>query len=105
MTLKGPRLIGRGWRDGGGTGYDDSGVSSAVPARPGSCNMARFLIGIDLGTTNSALAYVDLQRAPRSGGKVDLKPFPVPQLVAPGDVKERALLPSFLYIPGPHDLP
>ena len=29
----------------------------------------------------------------------------VPQLVAPGEVGRRNLLPSFLYLPGPHDLP
>src|SRR5579884_2809098 len=66
--------------------------------------MSRYLIGIDLGTTNSALAYVD-SRHPLHGGRVDLRPFPVPQLVAAGEVKERPLLPSFLYLPGPHDLP
>src|SRR5215471_16791040 len=66
--------------------------------------MARYLIGIDLGTTNSALAYLDLQR-PRRGDRLDIKPFPIPQLVAPGEVKERPLLPSFLYLPGQHDLP
>ncbi len=66
--------------------------------------MARFLIGIDLGTTNSALAYLDL-KSHRPGGPVQIRPFPVPQLVAPGEVKERPLLPSFLYLPGPHDLP
>src|SRR5262245_49007487 len=67
--------------------------------------MARYLIGIDLGTTNSALAYLELGRPPRPDGRVDIRPFPVPQLVAPGEVKERSLLPSFLYLPGPHDLP
>ncbi len=66
--------------------------------------MARFLIGIDLGTTNSALAYLDL-KTHRPGGPVQIRPFPVPQLVAPGEVQERQLLPSFLYLPGPHDLP
>src|SRR5271156_3778236 len=66
--------------------------------------MARYLIGIDLGTTNSALAYLDLERAPRGGGRVDIRAFPVPQLVAPGEMKDRALLPSFLYLPGAHDL-
>src|SRR4051812_49485775 len=67
--------------------------------------MPRYLIGIDLGTTNSALAYLDLTRPPRSDGRVELRPFPVPQLVAPGDVRDRPLLPSFLYLPGEHDLP
>src|SRR6516165_12706525 len=66
--------------------------------------MSRYLIGIDLGTTNSALAYVDT-RHPTRGGRVDVRPFPVPQLVAPGEVADRPLLPSFLYLPGPHDLP
>src|SRR5437764_7177702 len=66
--------------------------------------MARYLVGIDLGTTNSALAYIDLPRTPR-GGRPDIKPFPVPQLVAANDVRERPLLPSFLYLPGEHDLP
>ncbi len=67
--------------------------------------MARYLIGIDLGTTNSALAYLGLERTPRGGGRVDIRPFAVPQLVAPGETKDRPLLPSFLYLPGPHDLP
>ncbi|MGL4554617.1 MAG: Hsp70 family protein, partial [Gemmataceae bacterium] len=67
--------------------------------------MARYLVGIDLGTTNSALAFVDLDRTPRAGPRVNLHPFPVPQLVAPGEMKDRPLLPSFLYLPGPHDLP
>jgi hypothetical protein len=66
--------------------------------------MARFLIGIDLGTTNSALAYVDLQRASRTGPP-EIQKFPVPQLVMPGEVAARPLLPSFLYLPGAHDLP
>jgi hypothetical protein len=66
--------------------------------------MSRYLIGIDLGTTNSALAYVDTRHATR-GGRVDVRPFQVPQLVAAGETAERPLLPSFLYLPGEHDLP
>ena len=64
--------------------------------------MARYLIGIDLGTTNSALAFVDLQA---KGKVVKLQTFPVAQLVAAGQVAAQPLLPSFLYRPGPHDLP
>jgi molecular chaperone DnaK (HSP70) len=60
---------------------------------------ARFLVGIDLGTANSALAAVDLAR---EGDLADLvEPLPIPQLVAPGDVRERRLLPSCAYLPGP----
>jgi molecular chaperone DnaK (HSP70) len=66
--------------------------------------MPRYLIGIDLGTTNSALAYVDLQRKPQ-GGRVEVQSFPVVQLTTPGQLADRQLLPSFLYLPGAHDLP
>lgn len=63
--------------------------------------MSRYLVGIDLGTTNSALAFIDLEK--RTGAKIEQ--FSVPQLVASGEVASRDLLPSFLYLPGPHDLP
>jgi molecular chaperone DnaK (HSP70) len=67
--------------------------------------MTRYLVGIDLGTTNSALAYVDLHGY-RPGAKPPvIKPFAMPQLVAAGEVGDRELLPSFLYLPGSHDLP
>src|SRR4051812_17517809 len=64
----------------------------------------RYLIGIDLGTTNSALAYIELHPAKgkATGG---IKPFRIPQLVNLGELAPRDLLPSFLYLPGPHDLP
>jgi molecular chaperone DnaK (HSP70) len=67
--------------------------------------MSRYLVGIDLGTTNSALAYIDLQAGRGAGGAPVLHKFPVPQLVAVGETAPRPLLPSFLYLPGPHDLP
>lgn len=53
--------------------------------------MTRHTVGIDLGTTNSALAFRDM--TDNSGGAV-----PVPQLTAPGVVEERPLLPSFIYV-------
>ena len=67
--------------------------------------MARYLIGIDLGTTNSALAFIDLTASRTRSGTPEIHKFPVPQLVAPGELGSRPLLPSFLYLPGPHDLP
>ena len=60
---------------------------------------ARYLVGIDLGTTNSAVAFVDGQAADK---RVTL--FDVPQLVAPGEIAPRRQLPSFLYLAGEHDL-
>ncbi|MBI1788568.1 MAG: Hsp70 family protein [Acidobacteria bacterium] len=58
----------------------------------------KYVIGIDLGTTNCALAYAALDSEP-----VGL--FPVPQLVNPGEVREEALLPSSLFLPGALDFP
>jgi molecular chaperone DnaK (HSP70) len=66
---------------------------------------ARYLIGIDLGTTNSALAYIDLKQARPGMATVPIHPFPVPQLVQVSETAPRPLLPSFLYLPGAHDLP
>ena len=62
----------------------------------------RYCVGIDLGTSNSALAYADLNaRDPDAAVSV----FEVPQLVGPGALAPRPLLPSHLYLPGPHELP
>ena len=62
----------------------------------------QYIVGIDLGTTNSALAYLD-----KSGSeeKMRSKVRAVPQLVNPGEVEERSLLPSFLFLPGEMDFP
>lgn len=60
---------------------------------------ARFLIGIDLGTTNSAVSYVDTQ-----AGDARVRVFEVPQLVAPGAVATRRQLPSFVYLATEIDL-
>src|SRR4051812_3449289 len=64
---------------------------------------SRYIVGIDLGTTNCAAAYVDTRGRERPSA--DIKLFEVPQLVAAGEMAPRAMLPSFLYLPGPHDLP
>jgi molecular chaperone DnaK (HSP70) len=61
---------------------------------------ARFLIGIDLGTTNSAVAYVDTRAADPS-----VRVFEVEQLVAPGEVAPRRQLLSFVYLASEIDLP
>jgi molecular chaperone DnaK (HSP70) len=57
--------------------------------------MSRYIVGIDLGTTNCAVAYVDLE----GSGERDIRAFPIPQLVAQGEIDERATLPSFLLLP------
>ena len=57
----------------------------------------RYLVGIDLGTTNIAVAYVDT--ASKAVGGPKLHTFHIPQVVAAGQVQENDLLPSFLYLP------
>jgi len=63
---------------------------------------ARYAIGIDLGTTHSALSWVDLEQS--DGEKTAHGVLPVPQLTAPGTVDALPLLPSFLYLPHPDEL-
>ncbi len=65
----------------------------------------RFTIGIDLGTTNSAVGYVDLHEAADASGHRPIHVLEIPQLVAPAEVGQRLMLPSFLYLPGAYDLP
>lgn len=60
---------------------------------------ARWVVGIDLGTTNSAVASA---RAVPPGS---VSIFPVPQLVAEGETLPRPTLPSAIYLAGTHDVP
>src|SRR5450755_1857153 len=53
-------------------------------------------IGIDLGTTNSALAYV--AEATGLPDYPEIKVLDIPQYVAPGQVEPRRTLPSFIYL-------
>ncbi|MBI5591915.1 MAG: hsp70 family protein [Deltaproteobacteria bacterium] len=62
----------------------------------------RYVIGIDLGTTNCAVAYADLQGEKDAGANIRL--FKIPQLTGPGEVSRLQVLPSFLYLPGAFDL-
>ena len=56
--------------------------------------MSRYLVGIDLGTTHTVVAYADSESA-----GWPLQVFPVAQLVAPAAVATRPLLPSARYHP------
>jgi len=56
---------------------------------------SRYLIGVDLGTTNSVVAYVDTEKARDADSQIHL--FPVPQLAVQGEVRTLPALPSFLY--------
>ncbi len=63
---------------------------------------SRYVIGIDLGTTNSAVAYIDTQDL-RDGEEPSIHVFDVLQLVAEGECAPRPTLPSFLYFPSQHE--
>jgi hypothetical protein len=62
--------------------------------------MSTHVIGIDLGTSNCAVAFAAL------AGGVDaaITDFPIPQLQRSGQVGAQPLLPSCVYIPAPHEL-
>jgi hypothetical protein len=59
-----------------------------------------YVVGIDLGTTNSVVAYV-----PVEGEDARITVLPVAQLTAPGAVEAKLVLPSFLYLPASGELP
>lgn len=71
----------------------------------------RYIVGIDLGTTHTVVGYADTRRAHERGpGEVSeqtrprIEVFHVPQLVAPGEISARPLLPSFRYHPANEEL-
>ena len=55
------------------------------------------ILGIDLGTTNSALAV--------AGGEAPARTLPIAQVVGPGEIAERPTLPSFLLLPSALEVP
>jgi molecular chaperone DnaK (HSP70) len=64
---------------------------------------SRYVIGIDLGTTNCALAYGEIDADVSTTNSVAV--LSVAQLTNPGEVRDEDLLPSFLYLPGSVDFP
>lgn len=63
----------------------------------------RFILGIDLGTTHSVVAYTEAGTSDGESPQIHL--FGIPQVVSPGEIDQQPLLPSFLFLPGPHDVP
>ncbi len=53
-----------------------------------------YAIGIDLGTTNSVLAYAALADA-----EFTMQTLPIPQVVDTATLESREVLPSFVYLP------
>jgi len=63
---------------------------------------SHYIIGIDLGTTNTAVAYIDT-RTVLEGDLPQIVPFDLLQLVAEGKLEALPILPSFLYFLGEHE--
>ncbi len=63
----------------------------------------KYIVGIDLGTTHCVLAYTEAD-VPESE-EPEIRLFEIPQVVEAGEVEAQPLLPSFLLLPGPHDVP
>jgi molecular chaperone DnaK (HSP70) len=59
--------------------------------------MKQYIVGIDLGTSNTVVAYVE-------AGSEDIRVFEIDQLVSPGEVAARPLLPSVRYHPAQGEL-
>jgi molecular chaperone DnaK (HSP70) len=63
---------------------------------------SKYIVGIDLGTTHCVLAFT---RVPENADEEPaIEVYPVLQVVTPGELSAQPLLPSFLFLPGPHDV-
>jgi len=63
-------------------------------------SLSRYLVGIDLGTTHTVVAYADTTQ----GANLKIQVFNIEQLVAPGEILARPLLPSVRYHPAPGEM-
>lgn len=65
-----------------------------------------FVVGIDLGTTNTALAFARWSsQAEKSEDRVGIETFAIPQVLQPGRFDAKPLLPSYVYLPQPGEVP
>ncbi|WP_026602104.1 Hsp70 family protein [Methylomonas sp. 11b] len=62
-------------------------------------NAATYSVGIDLGTTHTVVAYSDIHDPAKA-----IHLFEIPQLIAPGEVNAKPLLPSVRYHPAPGEI-
>ena len=63
--------------------------------------MSDLVIGIDLGTSNCAVACID----PARGTEAPVVDLPITQGIRPGDIRPSRLLPSAIYFPHSNELP
>ncbi len=62
-----------------------------------------YIIGIDLGTTNSVVAFVDASVSDTRLPEIRL--LDIPQIINEGVVEKQNILPSFIYFPPVHEIP
>lgn len=67
--------------------------------------MSEIVIGIDLGTTNCAVACADMAAAPDAFSLPPVQLFPILQMVNPGEARMEPLLPSAIYLADEKDFP
>jgi len=68
---------------------------------------SRYIVGIDLGTTNSVVSYADTRKVDEGGPGAgpDVRLLKIPQITRAGVVEDAEFLPSFYYIPAEGELP
>ena len=68
-------------------------------------NSSRFIVGVDLGTTNCAAAYIDTKSVSDELEEPEVHIFSIPQISEPGQLVESEFLPSYTYIPSELEFP
>jgi len=66
---------------------------------------SRYIVGIDLGTTNCAVAYIDTASISDELEELEVHIFSIPQISEPGQLVESEFLPSYTYIPSELEFP
>jgi len=63
---------------------------------------SKYIVGIDLGTSNSILAYTPAEMDDPAAAEIKI--LEIPQIIGPGSVASRSMLPSFIFLPGEKDM-
>ena len=63
---------------------------------------SKYIVGIDLGTSNSILAYTPAEMDDEAVSEIQI--LEIPQISGPGSVAARSMLPSFIFLPGEKDM-
>jgi molecular chaperone DnaK (HSP70) len=74
-------------------------MPASLPHPVRSARTSRRIVGIDLGTTHTVVAWADLEAAPTASPAPQI--FAIPQLITRTEIEARPLLPSSLYAPAP----